>query len=281
MFTKKLVLSVLAIVLVVGLGMSVLYAQAPKGESTKEGDAETPRRDKMSMLDILVQAGFVGLVIALLSFALLGLVIEHFTSIKDEKLIPPDFVAALQQAIDEKKYQDAMQLCEASDNYISRVMQVGLSEIRYGYDAMTESMSAIGEEESIKLNQKIGYHSLIGTLAPMLGLLGTVLGMINCFRTISQSDVNQASELAKGIYQALVTTVMGLVVGIPGLFFHSFFQDRVTNIGLEAGAVCEELIRRFKPVKVAGVDAPKRPAAPRPGGPPPQRPPAAPNQPTG
>ena len=155
-------------------------------------------------------------------------------------------------------------------------MQVGLSEIRYGYEAMQDAMATIGEEESIKLNQKIGYLSLIGTLAPMLGLLGTVLGMIACFKVISEAAVTNANDLADGIYKALVTTVMGLIVGIPGLFFHSFFQDKVTNIGLEAGAVCEELIRQFKPVKVSGMGAPGRAAA-KPGG----GRPAAPQQPTG
>jgi hypothetical protein len=68
--------------------------------------------------------------------------------------------------------------------------------------------------------------------------------------------VTNAKDLAYGIYQALVTTVEGLVIGIPVLFMYSFFQDRVTNIGLEAGAVCEELIRRFKPVKVSGSEIP-------------------------
>lgn len=255
MSTKKLLSIGLVVMLMLSVGLGVLYAQdAGTGSDTGE-------KKEISALQILGKAGWVGVVIGLLSFVLAGLVIEHFISINDDKLIPPDFVAALQTSIDGKKYGDAIQLCEASDNYVSRIMQVGLSEIRYGYGAMTESMSAIGEEESIKLNQKIGYLSLIGTLAPMLGLLGTVLGMISCFRTISLSSVTNASLLAGGIYEALVTTVLGLIVGILGLFFYSFFQDKVTNMGLEAGAVCEELIRRFKPVKVSGVDMSGRPTA--------------------
>ncbi|HUW56339.1 MAG TPA: MotA/TolQ/ExbB proton channel family protein [Planctomycetota bacterium] len=253
MVTRKWWLAAVVVTAMLAAVVGTAVAQDTSGEGEKP--------EEVSMLDILWESSYIGAVIGILSFAMLGLVIEHFSSIKDEKLIPPDFVAALQTSIDEKKYQDAMQLCEASDNYISRIMQVGLSEIRFGYEAMTESMSAIGEEESIKLNQKIGYLSLIGTLAPMLGLLGTVVGMIGCFKTISEAPVTNARDLAGGIYMALVTTVMGLIVGIPALFFHSFFQDRVTNIGLEAGAVCEELIRRFKPVKVAGADVP-RPTAP-------------------
>ena len=83
----------------------------------------------------------------------MALVIEHFLSINDDKLIPPEFVGALQSPIEDGKVQDAVSLCEASDNYISRIMQSGLSEVAYGYDAMVESMATVGEEESIKLNQ--------------------------------------------------------------------------------------------------------------------------------
>ena len=215
---------------------------------------------------MMIQAsGVEGMLIILLSFVMVGLIIEHFTNIRDVKLIPPDFVQALQTAMEEKKYQDALQICEQSDNYISRIMQVGISEIRYGYDAMVDAMATIGEEESIKLQQKIGYIAMIATIAPLLGLLGTVHGMVVCFTQIAGQDVTNARVLAKGIYLALVTTVEGLVVAIPALFFYGFFQNRVTNISLEAGAVCEELIRRFKPVKVAGADIPlPRPAQPRP-----------------
>ena len=250
MLTGRFWLITLLVAVAVGLGAGVVWAQ--------ETDDDV---QKQSLWSIINAGGIIGWVIIGLSFVSLGLIIEHFTSIKDDKLIPPDFVAALQTSIEEKKYQDAMQLCEASDNYISRIMMVGLSEIRYGYEAMVESMSTIGEEESIKLNQKIGYLSLIGTVAPMLGLLGTVTGMIYAFKKIAEMPVTDAKMLAGGIYMALVTTVEGLTVALPTMFFYSFFQDRVTNIGLEAGAVCEELVRKFKPVKVSGVDVPAgRPA---------------------
>ena len=236
----------------------VAYAQDASGA------AASTYQKGWSFSKFMAASGYEGTLIILQSFVMVGLIIEHFTNIRDVKLIPPDFVQAIQTAMDEKKYQDAMQICEQSDNYISRIMQVGLSEIRYGYDAMVDAMSVVGEEESIKLQQKIGYLGLIAVIAPLLGLLGTVHGMVVCFTQIAEAPVTSARDLATGIYLALVTTVEGLVVAIPALFFYSFFQNRVTNIGLEAGAVCDELIRRFKPVKVAGADVPAvKPAQPR------------------
>lgn len=250
----KVVSGVLAVVFVLVMVVSV-YAQ--------DADAAEGGTTRWSAWDTIKAGGIIGVAIIILSVVAMALIIEHFMSISDDKLIPPDFVAALQANVDEKKFQDAITLCEASDNYLSRIMQVGLSEIPYGYDSMTEAMATVGEEESIKLNQKIGYLSFIGMIAPMLGLLGTVTGMIISFNKIASTPHGvDASELAYGISQALVTTCMGLIVAIPCLFFHSMFQDKVTNIGLEAGAVCEELIRKFKPIKVQGVKLATRKAGP-------------------
>lgn len=233
-------------------------APAPSPTVTSGGE-QIKTQSTWTMWDAIRAGSWIGAIILCLSVVMVALIIEHFMSINEQKLIPPDFVAALQTAIDAKRYKDAMDMCKATDNYISRIMLVGLAETRYGYDAMTEAMFTASEEESIKLNQKIGYLSLIGVIAPMIGLLGTVNGMMICFNTVANSTHGtQARDLAYGISQKLVCTFEGLAVAIPSMFFFNMFQDRVTNIGLEAGAVCEELIRNFKPVKV------QMPAAPRP-----------------
>lgn len=277
----KVVWGVLVLVCLFGL-VTLSWAQNGETEDTTatadadNGDAQpadvtddTGVPTKWTAWETIKAGGLIGLVIILLSIVALALIIEHFMSINDDKLIPPDFVAALQANIEEKKYQDAITLCEASDNYISRIMQVGLSEIPYGYDSMVEAMATVGEEESIKLNQKIGYLSFIGMITPMLGLLGTVVGMIISFNKIaSETHGVDASKLAYGISMALVTTCMGLIVAIPALFFYNLFQDKVTNMGLEAGAVCEELVRKFKPVKVQGIKVAAPPTVKR------QQPPA-------
>ena len=203
------------------------------------------------MWDALKAGSYIGASILVLSVVMLALIVEHFMTITEAKLIPAGFVAELQTLMDEKRYKDAMALCNSSNNYISRIIAAGLSEIPYGYNSMIEAMVTVSEEESVKLNQKIGYLSLIGVIGPMMGLLGTVNGMMICFNKVANSPGGvQARDLADGISQKLVCTFEGLCVAIPCMFFFNFFQDRVTNIGLEAGAVCEELIRRFKPARV-------------------------------
>jgi biopolymer transport protein ExbB len=258
MLGKRSVVWGLVAMMVVFLFVGATWAQ--------DKAAAAPQAAKSwSMWNAFMSGGFIFFTIVILSIIAVALIIEHFVTINDEKLIPQEFVAQLQQLMTEKKYKDAMALCNASDNYISRVMAAGIAEIPYGYEKMVEAMVTISEEEAVKLHQKIGYLSLIGVTGPMMGLLGTVYGMMKCFNTVASSTHGtQAKDLAEGISMKLVCTFGGLVVALPCMFFFNFFQDRVTNIGLEAGAVCEELIRRFKPVKVqvAGFN-PNEPAAPQ------------------
>jgi biopolymer transport protein ExbB len=205
---------------------------------------------------------WVGLGIICLSIVMVALIIEHFMNINDKKLIPPEFVQSLQTLIEQRQYKNAIAMCDASNNFVSHIMAVGLTEIPHGYDAMAEAMTTQSEIESVKLNQKIGYLSLIGVIAPMMGLLGTVVGMMKCFNTVANSPQGvQARMLADGISMKLVCTFMGLSVAIPCMFFFNLFQDKVTNIAVEAGAVCEELVRKFKPVRAAAAVA-KQAAAP-------------------
>jgi biopolymer transport protein ExbB len=225
--------------------------------------ATADQTGQWTMWRALMAGSYVGLMIICLSIVMVALIIEHFMNINDKKLIPPEFVQALQTLIEERQYKNAIAMCDASNNFISHIMGVGLTEIPHGYDAMSEAMTTQSEVESIKLNQKIGYLSLIGVIAPMMGLLGTVVGMMKCFNTVANSPGGvQARMLADGISMKLVCTFLGLSVCIPCMFFFNLFQDRVTNIAMESGAVCEELIRKFKPVRAGATQATAAKAAP-------------------
>jgi biopolymer transport protein ExbB len=112
---------------------------------------------------------------------------------------------------------------------------------------MKISMDDAGEEEAIKLQQKIGYLSLIGNIAPMMGLFGTVTGMIAAFQTIeAMGSAVTPSDLAGGISQALVTTFLGLFVAIPTMIAYFFFRNKVIRTTLEIGAIADDLVERFR-----------------------------------
>jgi biopolymer transport protein ExbB len=140
-----------------------------------------------------------------------------------------------------------MELCENESNYFTRVCGAGIAKIGHSFDTIEKSLEEMGDEESIKLHQKIGWLALIGNVAPMMGLLGTVSGMVAAFNTIASSG-GQASpaELADGISQALLTTLFGLIVAIPTTAMFAFLRNRMVKTIIELGAIVEDLFERFR-----------------------------------
>lgn len=198
--------------------------------------------------DVFKQAGIVGIAIMLLSIVALALIIENIVSLKRDKLAPPELIDEIQALFEEEKFQEAMELCEDEPSYFTRVCGAGIAKIGHQFEAMEKSIEEMGDEESIKLHQKIGWLSLIANVAPMMGLLGTVMGMVKAFNEIasSQGQANPA-DLAAGISQALLTTMLGLIVAIPVTASFAFLRNRLIKTVIETGAIVEDLFERFRP----------------------------------
>jgi biopolymer transport protein ExbB len=113
---------------------------------------------------------------------------------------------------------------------------------------MEKAMDEVSEEETIKLQQKISWLNLIGNIAPMMGLLGTVYGMIMAFNEITKLGPNVTpADLSKGISAALVTTMLGLIVAIPTMAAFFYFRNKVVKVSLELAAIADDLVERFRP----------------------------------
>ena len=195
----------------------------------------------------IVAGGWIGFVILFCSFVSLALIIEHIVNIKRDKIVPPQLIDEIEGMFENEEYQEALELCEAEPNFLTNILAAGLPKINAGFETMKAAMDEAGEEEAIKLQQKIGYLSLIGNIAPMLGLFGTVSGMIEAFQTIAQMGAAVTpSDLADGISQALVTTFLGLFVAIPTMIAYFFFRNKVVRVTLEIGAIADDLVERFR-----------------------------------
>ena len=125
----------------------------------------------------------------------------------------------------------------------------GVRKIGYPFSAMEKSIEEMEDEESVKLHQKIGYLSLIAGISPMMGLFGTVTGMVGAFGVIASQASVEPRDFAGDIQLALVTTVLGLTVAIPVTTFFVFFRNKVTLLSLEIGALVEEMFDRFRPTE--------------------------------
>jgi len=234
---------VLAMFVVAGLlGMSgMVLAQA-----------EPAAPQQMTMFDIIKAGGIVELIIVLLSIVATALIIEHFWNIRASKLIPQDVVNNVQRLMKERAYNEVLQLCKQRKCFFTEVLSAGLLKLRYDFSAVQEAVMDAIDRGSTMLNGKIGYLAFVGTIAPMLGLLGTVTGMIRSFSNIARaSALNKPELLAKGVSEALITTASGLIVAIPVMFFWFILRARVNKIVLEVETTVNELIEPFRPGRKA------------------------------
>ena len=154
-----------------------------------------------------------------------------------------DSVAAL---VATGRFAEAERLCRERPSFLGTVMAEGLVEAPLGYPAVEKSMEDASAEQAARLFRKIEYLSVIGTIAPMLGLLGTVWGMIVAFQEFATKLNPPVSELAPGIYQALVTTLMGLGVAVPALTAFAIFRNRIDELVAEASLRAEHAWAGFK-----------------------------------
>ena len=203
-----------------------------------------PVTEKVSPFEAM---GPIGLIIIGLSVVAGTLIVEHFMSIKREKLAPPEIVDEIEDLMNEGNYQEVFDICEADPGFFTNVVAAGVRKVGYPFPALEKSIEEMEEEESVKLHQKIGYLSLIAGISPMMGLFGTVTGMMGAFGTIASQASVEPRDFAGDIQLALITTVLGLSVAMPVTAFFVFFRNRVTMLSLEVGAIVEEMFDRFCP----------------------------------
>ena len=192
---------------------------------------------------------FFGLVFLALSFVLVALFIMNLLSARRENVIPSDLVAGFEQHLDAQQYKEAYELARSDQSFLGQVLTAGLAKASSnGYAEAIEAMQEVGEEENMRLEHRLSYLALIGTLSPMIGLLGTVSGMIDAFKEIASttSGAPDPQDLAKGIYTALFTTLVGLSLAIPALAAYNLLRNRVARLVLEVGIVSEGLMSRFQ-----------------------------------
>jgi biopolymer transport protein ExbB len=206
---------------------------------------------EMSYLTWVFNALGVGytLIFLLLSFTLVALFVMNLITSARSKVCPVHLVEDFEEMLDNKQYQDAYELAKEHESVLGSVLSAGLSKLSAGYPQAIEAMQEIGEEENMKLEHRLSYMALIGTLSPMVGLFGTVHGMIAAFQVIATGgSTPEASELAGGISTALFTTLLGLAIAIPAIAIYNILKNRVARLMLEVGILSEGLMGRFEGV---------------------------------
>jgi len=202
-------------------------------------------------LDIVFSGGWVGLAIILLLFALsitaAYLIFDQLMSLRRTELIPLDLSTEVRKQIAAGQIGAAQKLCRDEPSLLSYLVLNGLSEVDGGWPAIQSAVEDTLADQAARLFRKVEYLSVIGNLAPMVGLLGTVTGMIFAFQQVAATQgAAGAGDLAEGIYQALVTTVGGLIVAIPSLAAFAIFRNRVDGLVAEAAHAAQQTLSPLK-----------------------------------
>jgi len=202
-----------------------------------------------SLLQHIASGGPIGFLIILISFAAVALVIIHFLQLRLNKLAPSEQFKRLQDLLNRRDMDGAREYCseEIHASFLTRIVGSALSRCARSPFGLLEFRGALeesGRDQVARLYRATEGLALIATVAPMLGLLGTVVGMVEAFNTLGNSAGGFAKpdELAASISVALITTVLGLVVAIPASAFLVYFRNRIDSLASEVGEMTEDLL---------------------------------------
>lgn len=197
----------------------------------------------LNIIEIIRQGGILMWPIMFTSVVGMAIVIERWLTLRRADIDTREFMDTMRQVIRQNRIQEAINICDETDAPVARIIKAGLLKHRQSREIIREAIEDAGRFEIPRLERYLSGLATCATIAPMLGLLGTVQGMILAFAQIQnkRGQVNP-SDLAEGIGNALVTTAAGLAVAIPLLILYNYFTSRVENMLVEMEASSVELV---------------------------------------
>lgn len=211
-----------------------------------------------------------GVIIGMMSVAAVAFIVEHFISIRRTTMLPADELSRTRTMIEGRRWRECYEQLRGSRTMFAHLMSAGMQHGKHGFDAMHEAVDKTAAAWSSRLFRRVEYLNILGNLGPLMGLLGTVLGMIDAFSQMHASHgAYKTEDLSRGISLALVNTFLGLGLAIVALGFFGVCRNRVDRWTVEAHAAAIDLLEYFRPgaapapSQPAGAATPNVAAAPR------------------
>jgi biopolymer transport protein ExbB len=229
------------------VAISLVYAQPVPDVPVPVAIQAEPEKPSMTFWEFLLAVGNIGYIIMLLSLIAVALMIEYALSMRRKTLMPPGFADEVLKLLTQGQAGAAMQKCQNDPSALAQILYAGMTQYEFGWEAIEKSAEEATAEQASRMYRKVEYLNMIGNIAPMLGLLGTVVGMVIAFQQMADSGgYGRATELAEGIYLALITTIQGLLVAIPCLAAYSIFANRIATLISETTYVAEQVLQPIK-----------------------------------
>jgi biopolymer transport protein ExbB len=236
-----------ALLLLALVALLVTVAPAPAQDPPAEvAPAPTAAAGQDNVfVHIIKSVGFFWIVLLPTSIWLIAMVVLLSLDLRMGQAIPAGFVEDFTDTVNKRRFKEAYDLARSDPSYLGRVLTAGMSRLQYGLDDARES--AFNTLEGIKSDkeQKNNYTAVIATLGPLLGLVGTVFGMIEAFMSLSAGTAANPARLADGISHALAVTLVGIAIAVPAIAFNTYFRNRITQLTLEVGHVADDLLTQM------------------------------------
>ena len=198
------------------------------------------------MFDFILKGGFLMWPILFCSVISLTIILERLYHLHRVRIDIPGFFSSVKGLLGKGKKEEALRLCQTTRGPLAKILSVGIQNHKRSYEHQEKAISRVGSREVRNLEKHLRGLAIIGNITPLLGLLGTVTGMIRAFMKIEELGGRvDANALAGGIWEALLTTAAGLSVGIPTLVAYHYFEGRVDNIAAQMKEAALELLEFF------------------------------------
>ena len=223
------------------------------GDATAGGTAPAAPPKATTLGDMISQGGFVMYILGIASVCLVWFTIEGFVILRAKKLAPPALIARLKEAFKAGNYQEAWNICKANRCFLSNVLGNGLERVGRNKDAVEFIVEETALREANDLKTNTTYLSVIGVVAPMIGLTGTVWGMIGAFKTLGDNGISNPALLAGKIGEVLIATMSGLLVAVPAFIFFYILRARAQSAILHAESQVYRLLDEIPYDQLSGV----------------------------
>lgn len=205
----------------------------------------TPSREPLNVRTVLEAGGTVGAIILVLSIAMVALIVEHLLSLRRRALMPNGLADEVRRLVQQGAYRQAEATCAEDSSFLGQVLAAGLAEAQIGYAAVEKAMEDESRVQAARLHRKIEYLALTSKLAPIIGLVGTVWGLIVVFHDAAPS-AKTIVDLAPGISNSLVTTLFGFAVALPAITCFAFLRNRIDALVAATADQAEHALAHLK-----------------------------------
>lgn len=223
--------------------VSPLHAQ----DAGADKDAPKVGHSSSMFIHIIQSTGwFMGGILGFLSVALVTMIVLLALDLRMGAAIPPGFVEDFTETVNQRKFKEAYEMSKEDGSFLGRVLTTGMSRLQYGIEDAREA--AFNMVESIKAGkeQLISYLATIGTLGPLLGLVGTVYGMIGAFQELGrEGETPKPQVLASKLSHALAVTMIGIGLSVPAIFAHTFFRNRLIRLTMDTSNIADDLLTQM------------------------------------